>query len=408
MTLALLIATLFIAIFATAYKLPQMYKYEKDLAGRSTANANEAFLSKSIMKDEDDSPYLKTGISGFYYTANFNGDITFYRFNGEQFKKVRSSSSEKVKLPGTKNELTIYFIRNNEDIIGLGVYSNKKAKEKPYAFVKVIQNDITENYDYIAFVDYTIEDYYNNDKTYESAFAFSKGHSETEVIFDLDGSTSYIPIDLIQARKDGFYYFSKNKDKDGYGLYLQTTVSGKAITISENLALPYAFVKDGDLLLPEYAEPYRADLDIQNSTQFIITQVTGLDTDFKHEFKRDPSEYIVRGNCILSPEDKILYDVIGDTEQAIRTEVALEGITDFALSDGAAKIALIGHVGNKTDKILFYEFATNRVANISGKELLLPDNDNMTFFSEDFVGFLSPASNSNYVKNVIIPWEDLF
>ena len=30
-TLALLIATLFIAIFATAYKLPQMYKYEKKI-----------------------------------------------------------------------------------------------------------------------------------------------------------------------------------------------------------------------------------------------------------------------------------------------------------------------------------------------------------------------------------------
>ena len=43
-TLALLVATLFMAIFATAYKLPQIYKYEKDLAGRNTAKNNEEFL----------------------------------------------------------------------------------------------------------------------------------------------------------------------------------------------------------------------------------------------------------------------------------------------------------------------------------------------------------------------------
>ncbi|MBQ2091997.1 MAG: hypothetical protein II473_02270 [Clostridia bacterium] len=407
-TLALLVATLFMAIFATAYKLPQIYKYEKDLAGRNTAKNNEEFLKKSIIEDEDEAPYLETGINNYFYTANFNGDITFYRFNGEQFKKVRSSSSAKVKLPGTKNEVTVYFIRNNEEVIGIGVYSNKKAKEKPYAFLKVIQNDITENYDYIAFVDYTVEDYYSNNKTFESAFAFSKSNSETEVIFELDPKTSFIPIDLIEERKDGFYFFKKNADTDGYGLYLQTTVSGKEVTISENIALPYAFVKDGDLLLLEYADIYREELSLQSTTKFILTQVTGITTDYRREFDYEPESYIVKGNYILSPEEKILYDVIGDTVQAVRTEVALEGITDFALSDGAAKIALIGHVGTEADKFVFFEFATNRAATFSGKNIFMPGNENIAFYTENFVGFLSPASNSNYCKNVIIPWEDLF
>ncbi|MBO4445393.1 MAG: hypothetical protein J5782_00400 [Clostridia bacterium] len=407
-TLALLFATFLIAIFATAYKLPQMYKYEKDLAGRNTKNANEEFLKKSVLEGENDAPYLETGIDGYYYTVNFSGDISFWRWNGDQFKKVRSFASEKVKIPDTKNEVTIYFVRNNVEFVGFGVYSNKKAKENPYAFVKVIQNDITENYDYIAFVDYDINDYYKNDKTYEAAFAFSKGHSETEMVFKLEDAGSFIPIDLIKERRDGFYFFAKNKEKEGYGLYLQTTVSGKEVTISENLALPYAFVKDGDLLLLEYAEPYRNDLVLQTSTQFIISQVTGLNTDFKHEFSHDPASYIVKGNYILCPEDKVLYDVLGDSEQAIRTEISLEGATDFALSDGAAKIAVTGHAGKSVDKLLFYEFATSRVANINGTELLLPDNGNVSFITEDFISFLSPASNSNYVKNIVIPWEELF
>lgn len=86
-TIAIILATLFIAIFATAYKLPQIYKYEKDLAGRSTADKNTEFLNKSLIDSEEEAPYLATGINGLYYTANFDGEITYYRFNGETFKR---------------------------------------------------------------------------------------------------------------------------------------------------------------------------------------------------------------------------------------------------------------------------------------------------------------------------------
>ena len=407
-TIALLIATFFIAIFATAYKLPQIYKYEKDLAGRSTANANEVFLSKSLIEDESNCPYLSTGLSGLYYTVDFEGKINFYRFNGSEFKKVRTTDTTKVKIPNTKKEVTINFTTYNEDVIGIGVYSGKKDKEFPYAFIKVIPNCVTENHDYIAFVDKTVSDYYKNDKTYEGAFAFSKKNSEIDQIFDLEDGKAFIPIDLIKNRRDGFYYFSKNEDKDGYGLYLQTTIAGKEVTISENIILPYAFCKDGDLLLLEYADVYKESLELSGDTLFILSQVTGITTDFKKEFNRDVSEYIVKGDYILNPTTKTLYDVLGDTEQSITTEISLSGVNVFAVSEGAARIALAGTIGTENDKLFFYEFATNRIEAVDGKNIFLPNNSNITFLGNDCISLLSPGSNSNYVKNIIVPWEDIF
>ena len=407
-TIALLLATLIIAVFATAYKLPQMLKYEKDLAGRSTADRNTEFLSKSLITAEDEVPYLKTDIDGLYYTANFNGEIDFYRFNGKEFKRVRTSDTIKVKLPETKKEVNIYFAKFNSETVGIGVYSDKKDKEFPYAFIKVINNDITENYDYIAFVDKSIADYYKHDKVYEGAFAFSKKNSEVEQIFDFDENSAYIPVNLITERKDGFYFFKKNTDKDGYGLYLQTTISGKEVTISENIILPYAFCKDGNLLLLEYADTYRDTLKLAGDTSFILSQVTGIKTDFAKEFNRDPSEYIVKGNYIFNPIEKTLYDVLADTEQTINADISLSGIEDFTLSEGAAKIALTGSMGTENDKLFFYEFATDRINLVGGNDIFLPGNSNITFLGEDNIFFLSPGSNSNYVKNIIIPWEDLF
>lgn len=407
-TIAIILATLFIAIFATAYKLPQIYKYEKDLAGRSTADKNTEFLNKSLIDSEEEAPYLATGINGLYYTANFDGEITYYRFNGETFKKVRSNDSIKVKIPGTKNEVTIYIANYNSETIGYGVFCDKKAKDNPYAFIKVIPNNITENHDYVAFVDKTVADYYKNDKVYEGAFAFSKKNSEVEQIFDLKEGEAFIPISLIEARNDGFYFFKKNADKDGYGLYLQTTIGGKEVIISENIILPYAFCKDGDLLLLEYASAYRDTLELSSDTIFILSQVTGITTNFAKEFKRDSAEYIIKGNYILNPTEKTLYDVLGDTEQIINTDVAFTGVDDFALSEGAAKIALAGSIGTENDKLFFYEFATDRIGIVGGQDIFLLGNSNIYFLTPDFISFVSPGSNSNYVKNIVINWEDLF
>lgn len=406
-TIALFIATLFMAVFATAYKLPQIYKYEKDIAGRNTSRSGAEFLEKSVLTTEEESPYLETGIPGYFFTADFDGDISFYRITSGQLKKVRSSFSEKVTLPGTKNEITVSFLTVNENTVGFGVFSNKKAKETPYAFVMATVNNITENYDYVAYVDYTVSDYYSNDKSYETAFVFSKNHSDTEVIFELDPKTSFIALNLIDARRDGFYFFKKNAESEGYGLYLKTTVSGKEVTISENIALPHAFVREGDLLLLEYADIYRNDMTLQTATQFILTQVTGITTDYRREFQYNPEEYFIRGNYILSPQEKMLYDVIGDTVQAIRTELSLDAITGFALSDGGAKIAITGHSGTDSDRIIFYEFATNKTANVSGKGILMPDNANLTFVGDEYISFMSPASNSSCVRNIFIPWTEV-
>ena len=412
-TIGLILATLIIAFFATGYKLPQVHKYEKDLAGRNNDELTAQFLAKSVIDKEDDSPYLETGIVGLYYCVD--GDkITYHRVsdNGE-FKKVRVTDTVKLQVPAKDKteEVTVYFTEYNEETIGFGVLQNKKSKDFPYAFIKVIPNRVTENYDYLAFVDFTIGDFYKNTKTYDAAYAFLANDSKLEEIFVLDPNTSFVAVDLIKDRADGFYYFTKNEgDAEGYSLFMKTTTSSKEVIVSGNIALPYGFCKDGDLLLLEYAKSFKdaEGVTLKGDTIFCLSKVTGIMTEAVYEFNRDPATYLVKGYYILNPDAKILYDVLGGAEQVIDTTLSFDGVEDFAISDGGSKIALAGSIGTESDRLFFFEFATDRMQVISGKNLFLLGNPNVSFTSLDYVSFLSPSTTADTVKNIVVPWEQVF
>ncbi len=413
LTIGIIIATLFIAFFATGYKLPQVHKYEKDLAGRNNDELTAQFLAKSVVDKEDASPYMETGISGLYYCVD-DDKITYHRIsdNGD-FKKVKVTDTVKLQVPAKdkKDEVTVYFTEYNEETIGFGVLQNKKSHDFPYAFVKVIPNKVTENFDFIAFIDYTIGDFYSNTKTYDSAYAFLANDSKLEEIFVLDPNTSFVAVDLIKDRADGFYYFIKNEGEGtGYSLYMQTTTSSKEVIVSGNIALPYAFCKDGDLLLLEYAEAFKnvEGVTLKGDTVFCLSKVTGIMTEAVYEFNRDPATYLVKGYYILNPDNKILYDVNAGTEQVIDTTLSLDGIEDFAISEGASKIALAGSIGTESDRIFFFEFATDKMQVVSGKNLFLLGNPNISFTSLDYISFLSPSTTADTVKNIVVPWEQVF
>ena len=77
-----------------------------------------------------------------------------------------------ITLPGAdeKKPVNVSLLTVDGKTEGYGVYSDKESTTYPYAFLKIVENRITDNYDYIVFVDHTIQDFYKNSKTYNDAF----------------------------------------------------------------------------------------------------------------------------------------------------------------------------------------------------------------------------------------------
>ncbi len=395
-TLGILFATLFMILFATAYKLPQIFKYEADVAGR-ISQKDMAFLEKSAINSEDEAPYLESGLSGIYYTGTADGKIAFYKFKDGKYERFHSSSTISVKLPGATSSTEINLISANGQTIGLGVYSDKQSKTFPYAFIKVIPNKVTDNYDYIAFVDKSIPDYYNNTKSYESAYAFSKG-DKVELIFDLDEDKAFIPIELIAERNDGFYYFTKNDFDDFYSLYIKNTIHDKPAVMSSEVAIPCAFSRDNELYILERNK--------QSTAEFCLALVSGFENTILKEFNYPATSYVVKGNYILDTNGKTLYDVQSGAEQVINSAISLAGVEDFSVSEGASKLALAGKFAGNNEKLFFYEFATEKILTVDSHNLFLSGNPNISFIG-NYVTFLSPAKTADNVINIAIKWNDI-
>lgn len=399
-TIAIVLATLFMVLFSTVYKLPEILKYESEME-ESILEKDAKFLEKSTINSEDDAPYLETGIDNIYYTCNANGDINFYKFEKGKYENYRSSGSTSITLPGTDNgkSTDISFVSFNGQTMGFGVYSNKGSKKFPYAFLKVVPNKITDNYDYIAFVDKTIPDYYNNNKKYETAYAFSKNR-EIEEIFELKDETSFIPIELTMELGDGFYYFTKNETGDKYSLYIKNTIHDKAVAISDSVVYPQGFFKDGELYILEKTPLCDAE--------FCMIRVTADQTgSIVKQFSSPVENYLVNGNYILDLSTKSLYDFSSNTTQLMNISVSLSGVESFAVSEGAARVAFAGKFFGGAEKLYFYEFATDNMKVMDSKNLYLSGNPNISF-ADNYVTFLSPASNASHVINIAILWSDVF
>ena len=395
-TIALVIATFAITLFTVAYKLPQVYKYENDVVGNKVEEADTEFLKNSTISSEDSAPYLETGLDNIFYTADSLGKINFYKFSDGTYEKVKATKTVKFALPGTDDgkNVEISFVTDGNNTMGFGVYSKKDSTTYPYAFIKVIQNTITDNYDYIAFIDNDIADYYKSDKTYNYAYAFSAKKSDVQEIFALDNETSFIPVDLIVEKHDGFYYFMSNGSDYSYTLYYKNTISGYAVVYAENIALPYAFCKDNQLLLLETIDG-----------ALCLRAVGNFDEVNVKVFSGSPSQYLVKDEYILDTESKTLYDVLGATEQVMNSQISITNLEDFAVSSGGSKIAIAGSLGS-TSKLFLYEFATGNLKTIDGNGIFLSGNPNL-IFSGNYLLFLSPATKSDKVVNIAIPWDSI-
>ena len=88
--------------------------------------------------------------------------------------------------------------------------------------------------------------------------------------------------------------------------------------------------------------------------------------------------------------------------------LSFDGVEDFAISDGGSKIALAASIGTESDRLFFFEFATDRMQVISGKNLFLLGNPNVSFTSLDYISFLSPSTTADTVKDIVVPWEQVF
>lgn len=406
-TIGIVLGTICIAAFAFLYKLPTVYKYENESMKTETHKMSTHFVENSTYNSEDTHPFLKTGFENKFYSADENGKISFYEFDGKSFKKVRESKSLDITLPGAdeKKPVNVSLLTVDGKTEGYGVYSDKESTTYPYAFLKIVENRITDNYDYIVFVDHTIQDFYKNSKTYNDAFVYSSSAKKAKHIFPgTDSETSILlPTEFICERNDGFYFFASSSDKTStdYKLYLKKSVNGKETLISDNIALPYVFTKDEKVCF------FKNVLKTDNSehTSFELVEL-GNENKPLHVFTGTPTEYIVNGKYILNPNAKTVYSIERNEVQNIGSAFTILSVDTFAISNDGQKMAMAGTFAGNREKLLAYDFSQDELKVYNGEGLLLTGNTNITMI-DDCVYFLAPAETSSKVRNYVINWSDL-
>ncbi len=406
-TIGIVLGTICIAAFAFLYKLPTVYNYETDSMKTENRKMSAHFAENSTYNSEDTQPFLKTGFENKFYSADENGKISFYEFDGKSFKKVRESKSLNITLPGADKEtpVNVSLLTVDGKTEGYGVYSDKESTTYPYAFLKVVGNHITDNYDYILFVDHTIQDFYKNNKTYEDAFVYSSSAKKAENIFpDVDSETSILlPTEFICKRNDGFYFFEKSTDDRafGYKLYLKKSVNGKETLISDRVALPYIFSKDEKI----YFLKTPTTTDGTNHASFELVEL-GKENKPLYTFTGVPDEYMVNGGYIFNPKAKTVYSFEENESRNLGSAFTILSVDSFALSDDGSKMIMAGTFAGNREKLLAYDFSQDELKVYNGEGLLLTGNTNVTMI-DDYVYFLAPAETSSKVRNYVIKWSDL-
>lgn len=405
-TIGIVLGTVCIAAFAFLYKLPTVYKYEKDSLKTEDSKMSAHFTEKAVYNSEDTHPFLKTSFENKFYSLDDNGKIAFYEFDGKTFKKIRESWSLSITLPGVKDgaHVAVSLLTVDGKTEGYGVYSDKESTEFPYAFLKVVENRITDNYDYIAFADYTINDYYKNNKTYDDAFVFSSDTKNAECICSDAGENTEMtfPTDFICERNDGFYFFSRPSDdkESGYKLFMKKTVSGKETLVSEDASLPYLFNKDGKIYFLKNVEK-----DDSDRRSFELTEL-GKENKPIHVFTGTPGEYIVSEKNIFNPKAKTIYSVERDKTNTMGSSFTVLAVDSFAVSKDGTRMIMTGTFAGNKDRLLAYDFSEDELRVYNGEGLLLHGNSNVTLI-DDYIYLLAPAEKASKVRNYVIQWSDI-
>ncbi len=416
-TIGLIIGTICVTAFAFMYKLPTVYKYESDSLGTTTDKPNKAFLSVATQNEKADVPYLKTGFEDTFFTVDSENSVTFYKYNGKKFVKEKTSKSIKVTLShgDTKALIDIAILEKDGLSEGYGVYTNPESIEFPFAFVKLINNNIIDDqYDYLLYVDYTIDDFYKNSKTFSMLYAFDTEENKLKAVFSDKGATSdldgvvddsfiLIPGDFIGAKADALYYLTDRNHEPGkeFDLYKKTAVSGKEQLVCEGISAPHLFIVDDNVCFF-----MNNDTD-DESNDFNLCKMKDDKPVVLRTYSGSPSQYTVRGNYMLNAAAKTLCNVETGSNEGIRTSISINAVQDFAISADGSKFALSGNFAGNTEKLFFYNLKNNRSNTIDGADLFVSNHANLAFL-DDSVYIVMPDTDPDKIANFVISWDAIF
>ncbi|NLL62886.1 MAG: hypothetical protein GX241_01380 [Ruminococcaceae bacterium] len=406
-TIGLIIGTLCITLFAFFYKLPTIYKYEIDAEKSDQIKA--VYTEKALLASDDKAPFLMTSFDNIFYSFE-DKEAFFFTFKEKSFEPISIKRILQFSLPiGDGFEKVSVNMFSKDGILeGYGLYSKKKRDDAPYAFMKVVENKITDNADFIVFVDYTIEDFYNNSKSYDAIFVLNSKTKEIQNVFE-NKKNIIIPIDFIKERMDGFYYFTKSENN--FNLYKKNGINSKEILVAKNLILPHAFSIDGDIYLftkPPIVKDKKGEIVVSTEEGFILAKLGGVGEDLVYNrFSGNPGKYIIKDYFVFNPENKSVFDVKNGSNQVINTTVSIFEIQDFTIDPNGERLILAGTFAGNKEKILFYDFITDKIVLVEGKTLFLSNNPNLSFIGDN-VYFLSPGQTADYVTNLVIKWSDIF
>lgn len=416
-TIGLILGTVCVTAFAFLYKLPTVYKYESDSLGVKTEQKNEAFLSVATLNEEAGVPYLKTGFKDTFYTVNGENEVSFHKYNGKKFVKEKTSEKIKITLSHGKSKalIDIYILTKDGFSEGYGVYTNPESVELPYAFVKLTTNNITKDaYEYLLYVDYSIDDFYKNSKTYSMLYAFDTDKNDLKAVFSDKGVTSgadglvndsfiLIPGDFTGLEADGFYYLTdRNQEPNKYfDLYKKTDISSKEQLVCKNVCGPNLFLVDGDVCFFTNSE---TDSD---TSEFDLCRIKDGKPSVLRTYSGSPEQYTVRGNYILNAAAKTLFNIESGSKEGIRTSISVNVVQDFAVSNDGTKFALSGNFAGNSEKLFFYNLKNDRSNTIDGADLFVSSHANLAFL-DDSVYMVIPGSSSEKISNFVISWDAIF
>ncbi len=403
-TIGLIIGTICVAAFAFLYKLPTVYKYESD-AINVKKEMPASLVKNSILSSEAPAPFLRTGMNNVFYSITDSGSAKYYRFDGKNFKEIKSSGSIDITLPLSekKDSVRINLFKRGSKTEGYGVYSDKDSETYPYAFLRFEENNVTDTYNFIVFVDYTIKDFFNNNKTYETAYALNSETGDIEAIFPekaVDGEI-IIPVEFMASRNDGFYFFEKTEKDNGhptYKLYKKNSVKGSESLICEDVEFPYVSEKDGSIYL--FVNPSEDTADGFNLIKL------GEEDSPIHKFSGTSEQYIIRDDCLLNKDTKLIYHVYKGELMKVRSSLIISNVQDFCVNNDGNKVIISGVFGGNKNKMMLYDFDYDTVKVYDGDVMFISENSNVTFLGDNAY-FLAPAVTSSKVVNFVIPWENI-
>ena len=412
-TIGLLIGTVCVVAFAFIYKLPKIYKYDSDTAVSQTDQPDKSFLATAEYKNSSDSPLIKTDFDKIFFSPDKEGKIEYYRYAKKKFVKIKPSDTVKVTLSKGKEKalVTIYIIENNGTKEGYGAYVNPESTLFPYAFVKLTENNITkDNFNYLLYVDYSIDDYYRNDKDFSTLYALStKDNMLKKVISDkgaparqncTEDNFVLIPDSLTTAGSDAFYFLSDRSYEPGeaFDLYRKDSVSGKEDIVCEGISSPYLPVINNQLHFFKTS---------QDKTEFYFCKMTDNGPTTVQTFSGDTGKYKIKGSYMFNAATKTLYNLKDSKKKSFQTSISINGVQDFDVSKDGSKIAIAGNFAGNSEKLLFADFKAKKLNIIDSTNLFLSDYSNICFI-DDSVYFLSPSEEDGKISNLVFSWDAIF